>query len=149
MSGDCVTRERRAVDQQDPIALSSEQHSRRRAGTTRADHDRVEHVPSLRSSSRVLSPESAELFVRIPDVLQQLPLAAYFLPDDSVLQSAVLSGWAFVLKLHVPISRAALRPSRFTSSAVHLTSPICCICCRQKASIALRPFNFSAPGGSA
>ena len=41
MRGDRVARERRAVDQQDPVAPTGEQHRRRRSGAARPDDDRV------------------------------------------------------------------------------------------------------------
>src|SRR5205823_12318734 len=57
-------------------------------------------------------------------------------------------GCAFVLKLNVPISRAAPGPSDWTSTVVSLASPSCFTAPPQNFSIALCPFAISAPAGS-
>src|SRR5437763_1624049 len=57
-------------------------------------------------------------------------------------------GCAFVLKLNVPISRAAPGPSDWTSTVVSLASPSCFTGPPQNFSIALCPFAISAPAGS-
>src|ERR1051325_417334 len=57
-------------------------------------------------------------------------------------------GCAFVLKLNVPISRAAPGPSDCTSTVVSLASPSCLTAPPQNFSMALCPFAISAPAGS-
>src|SRR5947209_4806644 len=57
-------------------------------------------------------------------------------------------GCAFVLKLNVPISRAAPGPSDWTSTVVSLASPSCFTAPPQNFSIALCPFAITAPAGS-
>src|SRR5262249_11214970 len=54
-----------------------------------------------------------------------------------------------VLRLKVPISRAAEGPSALTSSVVSLGSLTCSAMLLHKASIAALPFTMAEPGGKA
>jgi hypothetical protein len=88
------------------------------------------------------------LFIGVPNVGGELPVATDFAPDDGVLPNHFLRRLGFVFRVTVPISRAASGPNGNTSTVVSFASPICCAACRQKASIAARPLTMSDPGGS-
>src|SRR5262245_27692261 len=91
----------------------------------------------------------SRLLAVVPDISRELPVGSDLLPHYDVFSDDLPRAGPLVLRLNVPISRAAEGPSALTSRVESFGSPTCSAMLFHIVPIAALPCTMPEPGGNA